>query len=158
MKFDKKIPAFTLMEVTIAMLVAAIAIAITYTAFRIIGGSYNGYTRKQEMVAEVLQIDKLLKQDFLQADRIVRAGEGLILETEEGVISYAFGDSTVLRDQFSLRTDTFRVSTDPVSISFENELVEDGLLADQLTLQVRAEGQQMPLHYLKIYSAQDLFE
>lgn len=157
MNMNKKLPAFTLMEVTIAMLIAAIAIAITFTTYRIVGGAYFNFSKKQEMVATLTTIDKLLKKDFLNAKSIVKTADGVFLEVNKGIVTYSFKDSYVLRDQFSLRIDTFKLQVNELNFSFEKDIVEEGKEVDQLNFKTQLEGDFIPLQYQKTYSAQDLF-
>lgn len=158
MERSKKIPAFTLMEVTIAMLIAGIAIAITFTAYRIVSGSYIGFSKKQNELAGFIRLDKLLKQDFIAAQSIIKSPEGLVMEMKGGLISYQLDKDYVLRDQFSLRTDTFRLKLDNTGFLFESNEVADGQAIDQFGFETLVQGQLIPLHYRKIYSAQDLFK
>lgn len=157
MNMNKKLPAFTLMEITIAMLIAAIAIAITFTTYRIVSGAYFNFTKKQEMVATLTTMDKLLKKDFLNAKSIVKTADGVFLEVNKGIVTYSFKDSYVLRDQFSLRIDTFKLQVNELNFSFEKDIVEEGKEVDQLNFKTQLEGDFIPLQYQKTYSAQDLF-
>lgn len=158
MMWNRKIPAFTLMEVTIAMLIAAVAIGITFTAYRIVTGSYLGFSKKQEELAGFVRLDKLLKQDFEASSSIVKTSEGLVMQLEGGQISYKIDPAFLVRNQFSLRVDTFKLATDHTGFSFENNSVADGGLIDQFGFETVVQGQHVPLHYLKLYSAQDLFK
>lgn len=158
MKLNKKIPAFTLMEVTIAMLIAAIAIGVTFTAYRIVSGSYIGFSKKQEELAGFARLDQLLKKDFVQAERIVKSTDGLVVQMETGLIRYELAEGFVLRDQFSLRTDTFKLPVTKSGFFFEQGAVGEGAMIDQFTFETSVQGQTVPLHYHKLYSAQDLFK
>ncbi len=153
-----KIPAFTLMEVTIAMLIAGIAIAITFTTYRIVSGSYIGFSKKQNELAEFTRLDKLLKKDFMNARSIVKSPGGLMVAFEQGVISYQIDKDFVLRNQFSIRTDTFSLKMDKTSFLFEKDEVADGQAIDQFGFEAVVQGQVIPLSYRKIYSAQNLFK
>ena len=158
MKSKHKVPAFTLMEVTIAMLIAAIAIAVTYTAYRIVSGTYINYTKKQDHVATFSLADQLMKKDFLQADQILRTQDGLDMLSPGALISYQFKDSLMLREQHSLETDTFKLQVKAPRFSFENQDVAEGAAVDQFDFQTLLEGEVIPLSYKKTYSAQSLFK
>jgi len=151
-----KIPAFTLMEVTVSMLIAAIAIAITYTAAHIVSVTYGDYQKKQDHVATFSQLDKLLKQDFSRPGKIVKSADGLQVETPGGLIRYEFADGYIVREQFALGTDTFKLDPKAVICSFEKQAVAEGQNIDQLELQATLEKEEIPLIYQKTYSAQDL--
>lgn len=157
MDIKKKVPAFTLMEVTIAMLIAAIAIGITYAAYHIVSGTYINYTRKQDRVATFTVVDQLLKKDFLLADQIIRSADGINIQDQQGTISYQFKDTYILRYQYALQTDTFKLQVKSPGFSFENNLAEEESPVDQLSFDTQLEGETIPLVYQKIYSAQTLF-
>jgi len=154
----KKLAAFTLMEVTIAMLLAAISITITYTTYHIVSRSYSDYARKQKDLAVFLTVDKLLKKDILEGEKILRLEDGLSIEVEGRLITYVFGDSYLLRDQFSLQTDTFAMPITGVEFSFENLPARDGELLDKIAFATTLDGSVMPMIYRKKYSSMDLFE
>jgi len=157
-RLNKKIPAFTLMEVTIAMLIAGIVIAVTFTTYRIVSGSYIGFSKKQDELAGFVRLDRLLKQDFMTAKSILKSSDGLVMEVDGGLICYQIEPVFIVRDQFSLRRDSFKVAINNAGFSFENNAVEDGQALDQFEFETVVQGQLVPLHYRKIYSAQDLFK
>jgi len=152
----KKVPAFTLMEVTVSMLIAAIAIAITYTAAHIVTVTYGDYQKKQDHVAAFSLLDRLLKQDFKRSGKLVKTDNGVQLETTGGLIQYEFADDYVIRDQYTLGTDTFRCDPKAVICTFEKRVVISGETIDQLELQTTLQKEEVPLIYHKTYSAQDL--
>ncbi|WP_142527467.1 prepilin-type N-terminal cleavage/methylation domain-containing protein [Pedobacter westerhofensis] len=156
MNAKKKIPAFTLMEVTIAMLIAAIAIVITYTAYHIISGTYHSYAKKQDRIAAFSLADRLLKKDFLNADQIIRTAEGMEFQSGNGLVIYQFRDSLMLRSQHALRTDTFKFPLQAPRLTFENAEAAEAI--DQLEYQTTLEGQNITLTYKKSYSSQSLFK
>lgn len=160
MRINKKAPAFTLMEVTVAMLIAAIAIAITFTAFKIVNGSYLDFNIKQNKLSHFITADRLLKKDFNLAQQILRSeeGSGLVFKTQKGIVEYRFEDQYFTRNQFSLQTDTFKMKMDAFNCRFEGENAQQGQLIDQLSFQLEIGGFSIPLHYQKLYSAQDLFQ
>lgn len=157
MKLNNKLPAFTIMEVTIAMLIAGIAIAITFTAYRIVTRVYIDFSKKQNNLATFIGLDKLLKQDFVAAKNIVRSSEGLVLQLDGGVVTYQINEQYLVRDQFSLRTDTFKINVNHLNYLFEQAPVEAHGVIDQVNFDVAVEGEQIPVQYQKIYSAQTLF-
>lgn len=153
-----RVSAFTIMEVTVSMLITAIAVAITFTASHIISVTYDGYSKKQDRVATFSVLDKLLKKDFLLPWRIVKSSDGLQVETASGLISYEFKEGYILRNQLAMQTDTFKVNAKAVEFFFEKQAVEEGGSVDQLSLEMQLDGESLSLIYKKTYSAQDLFK
>lgn len=157
MKINKKLPAFTLMEVTIAMLIAGVAIAISFTAYRIVSGAYLTYTKKQERVAVFITADKLMKKDFLNAKRIIRTEAGLSMELQDGTITYELKNDYLLRGQYHLSTDTFKMTLKDINCAFEGVVAPVGTPVDECGFKAAVDAQEIPVHYQKKYSAQDLF-
>ena len=153
---SKKIPAFTLMEVTVSMLIAGIAIGITYTAAHIISVTYGDYQKKQDQVAAFMMMDRLLKKDFAGQGTIVKTTEGIQMNMKGQLISYKFEDGYLIRDQYSLGTDTFKLDTKAVSCTFEKEAAADGQHIDELIVQAKLENEEVSLIYHKTYPSQDL--
>jgi|GEM_PF-589982 len=151
-----KIAAFTLMEVTVSMLIAAIAIAITYTAAHIVKVTYGDYQKKHDDVAAYGMLDKLLKQDFARQGKIVKTDNGLQVQTASGVISYEFRDDYMVREQYALATDSFKLPSKVVVCTFEKQEVTTGQPIDKFELQTILEKEEILLIYQKTYSAQDL--
>lgn len=158
MTSNKRISAFTLMEVTVAMLLAALVISITYTAYHMVSASYIRYQKKQGEIADLILADKLLRSDFLSSKKITRSESGISLLQHNGSINYSFSKDFIIRNQYSLRIDTFRTNVSNLDFVFEGQKKEPGQLLDGLNFTILAEGQLTPFRYKKIYSSQDLFD
>lgn len=157
---NKKIPAFTIMEVTIAMLLSAIVIGLAYTIFSIVTRSYHSYQLKHEGMATVLRLDELLQRDFERAEIILKDADGIALKNGSYLVKYHFNPDYVLRT--GIVTDTLKVKTDSVSLSFEGKIIssqdndEEQNRADQLEITVMFEKEKIPYYYHKIYSSENL--
>jgi len=152
------VKAFTIMEVVVAMLLATISIAISYSAYKLIGLSYGRFDQKNKTIAELTVADKLLKQDVLQSEKILRLSDGLSFQFSEETVDYYFGDNIVIRDQFRLRRDTISLKVTQFLTTFENEECLPGSLVDEIKLDVEIDQRQVPFVYKKNYSAEELFE
>jgi len=157
---NRKIPAFTIMEVTITMLISAILIGITYTAFSIISRSYHSFDNKHKDMAVVLRLDELLQKDFNRAEIVLKDTDGIAMMDSSRIIKYRFTSDYVLR--IGLVIDTFKVKTDSVSTAFENTMVnemkadEEGNRLDELDMNATLQNEKIPYHYHKIYSSANL--
>jgi predicted Zn-dependent peptidase len=156
----RKIPAFTIMEVTITMLISAIVIGITYTAFSIITRSYHSFDSKHKDMAAVLRLDELLQKDFNRAEIVLKDTNGIVLKDSSRIIKYRFNADYVLR--IGIMVDTFKVKSDSVSTTFENTAVnetgtdEEANRLDKLDLNITLQNEKIPYHYYKIYSSVNL--
>ncbi|MDB5012338.1 MAG: hypothetical protein JWQ25_540 [Daejeonella sp.] len=158
MVLKQKVRAFTIMEVTVSMLIAAIVIMIVYTAYRIIGRSYVDYDHKNKMVAELIVADKILKKDFNNALDIVKTSDGLKMVVQEGQIDYVFGDQYIVRNQNQLRLDTFKLTDNKVVLKFKNREAGIDQSIDNLSLNCNFEKGNITLTYHKTYSSEQLLQ
>jgi Tfp pilus assembly protein PilE len=160
-KIKHRLPAFTIMELTVAMLISAIVIAITYTAFSMVSGSYVSYTAKHNEMAVLIRLDELLKKDFIKADDIYQEQDGVRFLLKQQPISYRFEPGEVIR--ISTVTDTFKVATDALILSFERQPLSSETSTDQelnrvdeLAFSIVYQKEKFPYHYLKQYSSKNL--
>jgi len=95
------------MELTVAMLLAAIVIGITYTAFSIISQSYMAYHNKNEDMAGLVRLDELLKKDFSHADTISKIENGIVCKIDTVSVTYEFQPEYIVRRTTII--DTFKL-------------------------------------------------
>lgn len=157
---NKRIPAFTIIEVTIAMLLSALVIGIAYTVFSIVTRSYHSYQEKHQAMAAVLRLDELLQKDFLRAEIILKDTDGIAFKKENQVIKYHFDKGYVLRTGTTI--DTLKVQADSITTSFENgrigsvNNVPEQNRLDQLDMIVMLQKEKIPYYYHKVYSSVNL--
>jgi len=155
-----KVQAFTIMELTITMLISAIVIAITYTAFSIITRSYHSFESKHKDMATVLRLDKLLQKDFKHAETILKDTDGIALKDSSSTVKYRFSPDYVLR--IGITIDTFKVKSDSITTAFENKTItgistlEEENRLDDLGLNMMLQNEKIPYHYHKLYSSANL--
>lgn len=160
-----QVKAFTIMEVTITMLVAAIVIGITYTAYTIISRSFIDFKSKNEDIALIARIDHLVKRDFEQADLIVTDESGVSIQ-KLGLmpVHYEFNPSYIVRR--SVVADTFKVNNTDIKTFFEHREKSPnndsdpsdvaGNRIDELSFTITYKDDLIPFHYVKTYSAVNL--
>lgn len=150
------------MEITIAMMVSAILIAIVYTAFSVVSRSYQIFVANNEGAAGLEQLDKLLNRDFRRANTIASDTSGIRLANNQDYIYYQFNPDFIVRK--STIIDTFKVKTETYTMSFEDRPVttttqdSTGNRIDELKLQLSLRGEKVRFDYHKPYSSADLFE
>ncbi|WP_158829371.1 PulJ/GspJ family protein [Mucilaginibacter lacusdianchii] len=158
-----RLPAFTILELTIAMLISAVVVAITYTAYNMISGAYQGFTKKHNEMAVMIRLDELLRKDFFKAAHIAYRQDSLVLELSAQTVRYHFEPERVIRT--SGIQDTFRVQIEKPKLFFEHGAVmsdgideSNGNPVDELSLTVLYQTEKFPYHYLKLYSSENLFK
>lgn len=155
------IRAFTIMEMTVAMLISAIVIGITYAIYNIVVGSYTSFNNKNNKMAVVLRVDELLQKDISNADKIIKNQQGFLLARDSEKIYYEIQPNFIVR--INSVTDTFKIQTDSLKIRFEtiplvetNEDEEQNRI-DDISFIVRYDDKFIPYNYHKYYSSVNLF-
>ena len=152
----KKIKAFSILEVTIAMLLAGITITIAFTAYSMISRSYRQYDEKNKLISLSMQLNKLLQKDLLEGEMVLQAEEGILVRGKQGSIRYSFHPDFIVRDQYELQVDTFKIRNQDLKCFFEErESVFEGL-ADKITFTTFTDGKAVSQVFLKQYSSEDL--
>ncbi len=153
-----KIKAYTLFEVTIAMLLSAICIAICYSAYGIIAKYYVGFQQKNQTADAVLTLRHVLEKDFLKSNIVLKNEEGLEMQQDSSKIYYIFNPDAVLRKIDELHTDTFKLKPIEVGCFFEGREVLEPDTIDELRFKMDlAQHVLVPIQLNKTYSAQNLF-
>ncbi|MXV50385.1 hypothetical protein GS399_05320 [Pedobacter sp. HMF7647] len=150
-----KVRAFTLFELTVAMLLTAIVTALAYSAYRYVGKAYLEFNRKGHDAAELLVTNKQLVYDLNRATAARLTDEDLILRDASGEISYRVMDSLLIRKQYDLREDTLCRSASRLLGRFGGKDVSAGL-TDVLVVPVSVSGYEVPFSLTKDYSAEEL--
>jgi len=159
---NNRVKAFTIMEVTVAMLIAGLVIGMTYTAYSVVSRSYQSFQQKNDDIAVLLQLDHLLKRDFAQADTIFKTANGLTFTNAKSMVNYQIDSSWIIRT--SAVTDTFKVKVSGVNTLFEEQPItnisptDEPNRVDELEFQVLFQDKSIPYHYYKTYSAANLIE
>lgn len=157
----KRVKAYTIMELTVGMLIAALVITMTYTVFNIVSLSFSEFTKKHDHLASLLRLDELLRRDMRISKDLRGSGNDLYIFVDTSVIHYSFVPKRVIRQ--ALRTDTFNINSDHIEMRFEKQLLQseysngDSLKRiDEVSFLINDGKQSVPYHYHKIYSAVNL--
>ncbi len=157
-----KVKAFTIIEITISMLIAALVIGIAYTAYTIVNKSYLSYNNKHEEMAVLLRINELMTKDFDHADIIEKSDSGLTIIRGSNMINYVFTPDYIVHTAGIV--DTFKVKTQEISTLFENQPItntgmdEEQNRVDELNITIVYQNKMFPYHFFKHYSSADLFQ
>lgn len=153
-----KIRAYTLMEVTIALLISAICITICYTAYSLIGDYFKAFSRKNEIADRVISLRHVIQADFLRSNHVIKSEDGFILSQDSIFIHYQFVEKGILRQFGKLHTDTFALKFAMLETYFEQQEAFETDTIDQVKFTVFLD-KNMPvsMQFDKYYSAQNLF-
>lgn len=153
-----KIKAYTLMEVTVAMLLSAVCIGICYSAYGIIGNYYAVFREKNEKMDNLFSLRQVLERDMEKANLIMRTEGGIILDNDSVKVSYIFAQGKILRKLSELRTDTFNILWKEQYMGYEGIEILSADTIDVLRFNIELDvRQQVPCVFYKHYSAENLF-
>ena len=158
----KTVRAFTILEVTITMLIAGLLIGLTYTSFTIVSRSYHAFKDKNDRMAVLVSLDHVLARDFDRADIILKEPDGISVKNNTQLIKYIFNTDYVTR--ISTKTDTFKVQPIEMKTAFENmpitevQALEEQNRLDELDFTLVFQDRKIPYHYHKQYSSDNLIK
>ncbi|MGM9475206.1 hypothetical protein ACS5PU_02205 [Pedobacter sp. GSP4] len=153
-----RINAYTLMEVAVAMLLAAICISICYSAYSLIGSYFGDFELRNKNAQDILTLETTLARDLDKGHYIVRTDDGIAVKQDSLTISYRFNGAKIVRDALGLRTDSFDLAATEAYFRFEGSAAALGDTVDHINLVLQLEkGARIPLVLKKNYSSQDLF-
>lgn len=154
--------AFTILEVTITMVIAGLLIGLTYTSYTIIAKFYHAFKDKNDRMAVLVSLDHVLARDFDRAEIILRKTDGITIKNSSRTIKYTFNLNFITRNDF--KTDTFMVQPVEIKYFFQqapvsevNEREEQNRL-DEVSFTVVFTDQKIPYHYYKQYSSDNLIK
>jgi type II secretory pathway pseudopilin PulG len=159
MKTKHRLAAFTIMEITVVMLISAIVVAITFTAYGMVNRAYTTYLEKRNRMAVLIRLDELLQRDFRQAQQVLKLENTVSCSDSGRQVIYRFEAEQIIRQ--STIVDSFKVKATDVVCSFENQLTDetlDPVRIDVLVFTVQADQETFPYHYTKHYSSANLIQ
>jgi len=162
--YRSQVKAFTLLEITLAMLISAIVLGIAYSAFSIVTKSLTRFEKRNEALATLNRLDELLRKDFYRSDYIGVDSLGIrFVRDSTKVIRYCLIPHFLIR-KFD-RVDSFPVEIPSFTPSFEGTELQaeeisghsrEDFRVDGLSVKVLLDSDTIPYRYTKVYSAQDL--
>lgn len=171
----RSVTAFTILEVTVAMIIATIVVMVSYNTYYIILKGYAAIAQKNEALSDLIRFDQLLKKDIEQSELLVQSDAGLVIQKKGSQVSYLFNPDAVIRK--SIIKDTFQMEIVEKSILFENRQVTgltkgldsnplENLLnttierarIDEILLIIRFQDELIPHVYKKKYSSYQLMQ
>jgi Tfp pilus assembly protein PilE len=153
----QRIEAYTLMEVAIAMLLAAVCISICYTAYGMVGDYFQAFQKRNAAAEEVLTLRRTMEKDILKGRYLIRSTDGIDIVGDSLGISYQFAEKAVLRKVKDLRTDSFHVAPVQTHFLFEGREALELDTVDQVNFMLQVAKQPtIPIALTKLYSAHDL--
>ena len=149
----KKLPAFTLIEVIVVMVISGIVVSASYFCYSMITRQMNLYRSHTDKTLEAVLLQTVIEND-LHTSAFVRneTDYELELSSSDKKIYYVFGSNFILRKLDSV-TDTFHIHADGPKMTFEKKTPEElHTLVDELTFGVRMADSTYTICFNKEYA------
>lgn len=154
----KKLKAFTLMELSIAMLIAGICIGMAFYMFQFFQQLYLGQQREKQEQFTFTLFQHLLKKDMQQAQAVFYEENQLQLLDSIGIIHYVFSENQILRDHYQQQTDTFNLKVTTVDGLYRNASRPSATCIDEFHLTVAFDKEEHSFILDKKYAALQLMK
>lgn len=130
---NKKIKAFTLVEVLIAMAFSAIIVTFAYSLLNNTNKSFRNAHAQFAQVNELLLLQTVLNRDFVNARTVTYKDKNFAIQCiDQKQITYLLTDSSIIREH-PFHSDTFRIGAYKDSIQY---LFGKPPLLEQITIEL----------------------
>lgn len=146
-----KIKAFTIIELTVVMLLSSIVISIAYFAFDMLTIKYLRYKKDNEVRYEMTNINSLLNHAFYISDSVIVTGNTIHAHIQSAVIDYELTPECILKYDRGI-TDTFHFPVSKMEYLYENEHITEGII-DQAHLEMELGDKKINTVFSKKYNA-----
>lgn len=151
-KSSTQLKAFTLIELLVAMVILCLVMGLCFTLYQTTFKNYLTLKKVNQQTEEMTSLCKLVGDDFFYSSKVtVTTGSIYFNTATKSVVSYALGDSTILRTQNTVK-DTFKLGKINYGILFEGKNKTVGLI-DELTFIVSISGEPDTFRFQKNYAA-----
>ncbi|PRD46269.1 PulJ/GspJ family protein [Sphingobacterium haloxyli] len=146
--------AFTLLEMTIAMLIAAVCMGIAFYVLRTFTQMGEAQQREKQTAFQLQLFQHRMQREFMEADEIRFIDNTLILNQSNRQTQYIILDSALIRTQQDIATDTLYGKPEHLTIAYMRDLPQEIVEACQFELQTG--NGRYPFVFRKEYSAENL--
>jgi prepilin-type N-terminal cleavage/methylation domain-containing protein len=158
---NKRIRAFTLIELVVAMLISSIVVIVAFTGYEIIAGQYVDYRKKSDEITKSFLLNSLLAKDFLNSELILLNPNGDILFKFNNApeVDYQFKEAYIIRIFANSLQDTFFIPSQNIVKRFQGDsLTGNQALIDNLSFSAKVLDEKVYYQFGKEYGAGILME
>lgn len=154
------LPAFTLAELLIGMIVSGIVIGSCYTAYSLIYKQYESYRKIKNATVAAMQFNSMVNNDFIDAELITYKENTLVIKKVNNLLQYEFNDLFILRKENEV-TDTFQLSplnieTKPITFNELNQAERTTTVISSFSFDAQILQETEHFTFSKNYSAETL--
>lgn len=155
-----KLPAFTLMETMVVLLLLVIVFAVASTALRITQQQLHTFVTSSQQHMHLRSFSKAIRSDMTQSKHVFVRDHGLrLLMGSRLHVEYIFGEHHAIRRYGDIAQDTFWLKDVHLSFFFrDGPINEIGEKIDELHVKYNIDGMEYPLIAHKYEDAVNLLE
>jgi len=149
----KKLKAFTILELLVAMVISSLVIGASYFTYDIVYRQFLNFKNVDRNVLDALTFRNVLNNDIAAGEFVYKASDGIhIVDFESVEYNYSFRDDLIIRNVGTAR-DTFHLRTGEVKYNeIEGASIAKRLL-DKLEIVIIVNDAQNTLSFHKQYGA-----
>jgi len=154
-----KLPAFTIMETMVALVLTALTISFVYVGIRFVQRQGGILSHQLDTFGQFSRFHRVFQADAGRADEVrYHSPRSLAFYNENRVVLYTASDSLCIRDN-GFAADTFQIRVDSIACWFGGmrQEVVDGLV-DQSTFYVSVSDKSLPLSIQNHYSSETFIQ
>jgi len=148
-----KIPAFTIIELCVVMLLSAIVTGIGFFTLDIFQGSMRKFKKDAGSVTDITLLHRLIESDFWNSKDVVCIANGFKTNSKNGTSIYTYTPDYITREQSGL-TDTFYFQNEKFVRYFQkNDIDVPGLVIDAIGFNLIHKKEIHQFEFAKVYGA-----
>jgi prepilin-type N-terminal cleavage/methylation domain-containing protein len=150
----KKVRAFSLIELLVAMVISSVVIASAYFMYSMFSKDLIDYKGHINKLSDAVVLNGILEHDINLAQAVKKnSSNGIRIEQGSANIDYEWQEDAVLR-KTDLSTDTFHLFLKDVELNFMNtEQTVTGSLIDVLKFNSSTDGREITFSFEKKYGS-----
>ncbi len=151
------IPAFSIMEVIVGMVITAIIMGIIFVIFSIVSERMMDYKDQNQLVNDLNRLTYSINKDIFEAEKMNVIENEVVFNGYSGeTVKYYFQEDYILRDAATF-ADTFKIKLKNIVIdSIKSESRK--LVFRKLKLNVEVNKREMVLNFYKRIYANELLQ
>lgn len=144
---NRRMPAFTLLELLIVMVLSGIVSASIYLTFSYIQKYYSSFKENQEYISSYSNLHHRLQEDFHRSAMVYRGEGQLHFQQARSAVNYEFLDGMISRQQGAL-IDTFFVEFQNLQFFLDQEeVLKDEHLINEVKFSALVKGEELLFHF-----------
>jgi hypothetical protein len=150
----KRLPAFTLTDVMVTMIISMLVMGIAFSIFRFTYDRIYYYQNANDDYKEIYQLYNVMQEDFQRSSECNYHRNELQMLMQGGYKEYFYvlSNSMVIR-KTDISIDTFHVGIENIIAKFNNGEQISGII-DEIDFDVIQKGVTLPYKFVKEYSAE----